>query len=59
MPVALRQPPASYPENVKRRGGANTVRMRVVIDRNGHPDSGSVQVVSTPDSALDGCPSFK
>ena len=53
MPVALRQPPASYPENVKRRGGANTVRMRVVIDRKGHPDSGSVQVVSTPDSALD------
>ncbi len=53
MPVALRQPPATYPENVKRRSGANTVRMRVVIDRKGHPDSGSVQVVSTPDSALD------
>lgn len=51
-PVALRQPALTYPDALKRRDIGGTVRVSVVIDRKGHPDSGSVRVVSTPDTAL-------
>ena len=53
VPVVLRQPTV-YPDSVKRRGIGGTVGVSVVLDRKGHPDSGSVRVVSTPDSALNG-----
>ena len=51
VPVVLRQPTV-YPDSVKRRGIGGTVGVSVVLDRKGHPDSGSVRVVSTPDTAL-------
>jgi len=50
-PVVLRQPTV-YPDSLKRRGIGGTVGVSVVLDRKGHPDSGSVRVVSTPDTAL-------
>jgi TonB family protein len=50
-PVVLRQPTV-YPDSLKRRGIGGTVGVSVVLDRKGHPDFGSVRVVSTPDSAL-------
>jgi TonB family protein len=50
-PVVLRQPTV-YPESLKGMGIGGTVGVSVVLDRKGHPDSGSVRVVSTPDSAL-------
>jgi len=52
-PVVLRQPTV-YPDSLKRRGIGGTVGVSVVLDRKGHPDSGSVRVVSTPDTALNG-----
>ena len=51
VPVVLRQPTV-YPDSVKRRGIGGTVGVSVVLDRKGHPDSGSVRVMSTPDSVL-------
>ena len=54
VPVALRQPPTIYPDSLKRRSIGGTVGVSVVIDRKGYPDSGSVRVVSTPDSAFSG-----
>jgi TonB family protein len=51
-PVVLREPKAMYPDSLKRSGIGGTVRVSVVLDRKGHADSGSVRVVSTPDSAL-------
>ena len=50
-PVVLRQPTV-YPDSLKRRGIGGTVGVSVVLDRKGHPDSGSVRVMSTPDSVL-------
>ena len=54
MPVVLREPKALYPDSLKRGGIGGTVRVSVVLDRKGHADSGSVRVVATPDSALNG-----
>ncbi len=53
-PVVLRQPPTVYPDSLKRSGIGGTVRVSVVLDAKGRPDSGSVRVVSTPDTALNG-----
>jgi TonB family protein len=53
-PLVLRQPPTEYPDSLKRRGIGGTVLVSVVLDAKGRPDSGSVRVVSTPDTALDG-----
>src|SRR5206468_5463541 len=50
-PVVLRQPTV-YPDSLKRKGIGGTVGVSVVLDRKGHPDSGSVRVMSTPDSVL-------
>jgi len=52
-PVVLRQPTV-YPDSLKRRGIGGTVSVSVVLDRKGRPDAGSVRVVSTPDTALNG-----
>jgi TonB family protein len=52
MPVVLRELTARYPDSLKRSGIGGTVRVSVVLDRKGHADSGSVRVVSTPDTAL-------
>ena len=52
-PVVLRQPTV-YPDSLKRSGIGGTVRVSVVLDAKGRPDSGSVRVVSTPDTALNG-----
>ncbi len=51
-PMGLRQPPMGYPDSLKRSGIGGTVRVSVVLDAKGRPDSGSVRVVSTPDTAL-------
>ncbi len=53
-PMGLRQPPMGYPDSLKRSGIGGTVRVSVVLDAKGRPDSGSVRVVSTPDTALNG-----
>ena len=53
-PMVLRQPPMGYPDSLKRSGIGGTVRVSVVLDAKGRPDSGSVRVVSTPDTALNG-----
>jgi TonB family protein len=53
-PVVLREPTAIYPDSLKRSGIGGTVRVSVVLDRKGHADSGSVRIVSTPDTALNG-----
>jgi len=54
VPMVLRQPAAIYPDSLIRRGIGGTVQVSVVLDPKGRPDSGSVRVVSTPDSAFDG-----
>ena len=53
-PMVLRQPPMGYPDSLRRSGIGGTVRVSVVLDAKGRPDSGSVRVVSTPDTALNG-----
>ena len=52
LPVVLRQPPAAYPESLKRAGIGGTVLVSVVLDAKGHPEARSVHVVSSPDSGF-------
>ncbi len=53
-PLVLRQPPTEYPDSLRRRGIGGPVRVSAVLDAKGRPDPGSVRVVSTPDTALNG-----
>jgi len=52
VPVVLRQPAVVYPDSLRRAGIGGTVRVSVVLDKKGHPDSTSVRVESSPDATL-------
>ena len=53
-PVVLRQPPAVYPDSLRRAGIGGVVQVSVVLDTKGHPEARSVHVVSSPDTGLNG-----
>lgn len=54
VPVILRRPAIVYPDSLKRRGIGGTVRVSVVLDRNGNPEVTSVHIISSPDTGLNG-----
>ena len=51
-PVLLRQPLPIYPDSLRRAGIGGTVVVRFTLNTTGHPESASIRVLTTPDSAL-------
>jgi TonB family protein len=51
-PIVLRQP-LVYPDSLRRSGIGGAVLVRAILDTLGRPESASVRVLTSPDSALD------
>lgn len=51
-PTLLRLPPVNYPDSLRRAGVGGLVVVHAVLDTSGHPESTSVRVIGSPDSAL-------
>ncbi|HVH30583.1 MAG TPA: energy transducer TonB, partial [bacterium] len=51
-PVLLRQPSLNYPDSLRRASVAGTVSLRAILDPQGRLEPASMQVVTSPDSAL-------
>ena len=51
-PVLMRQPLLNYPDSLRRASVAGTVSLRAILDPQGRLEPASMQVVTSPDSAL-------
>jgi TonB family protein len=51
-PVLYEAEPLNYPREQRGHGVQGRVVLAVTVNANGRPDSGSIQMISSPDSAL-------